>query len=83
MTVWAFRKTVGRKEKLGEFEYIGFSAFWGIALIIFYNFAKASNLKISSGLLFNPIDIGFVLALAGMFFAWLVGLICNLFGWGR
>ena len=33
--VWGFRKGYGIKEKLGDFEYLAFSSFWGSLLFIF------------------------------------------------
>lgn len=78
MTVWVFRKTVKSKEKLGEFEYIGFSAFWGIILIALYNSVRAHFPSSPTADLFsNPFAAGLCLSIAGMIGAWVSGLVWN------
>ena len=69
MTVWTFRKLTKQKEKLGEFEYLGLSTFWGMIIIFTAllipktnpeNFYKAFN---------NPFAVGFVFSCFGIIMA--------------
>jgi hypothetical protein len=68
------------QSKISEFEYIGFSSFWGIALI---SIQQTLN-KISpppSDMFQNPLVTGFVLSLLGMAGAVVVAQMCKLLLW--
>lgn len=78
MTVWAFRRTTKPKDKISEFEYIGFSAFWGIAMIALYGGIETHFIQISKVDLFsNPFATGLFLSVIGMIISFIVGSIWN------
>ena len=76
--VWSFRKTMGQKEKISDFEYLGLSAFWGtvtlvcLVLIQRGNSTKLANLDI---MLKEPRISGPFIALWGGFCAVAIGLL--------
>ncbi|MES2223752.1 MAG: hypothetical protein V4469_02340 [Patescibacteria group bacterium] len=72
ITVWSYRKTVNLDKKLSEFEYIGFSAFWGIALIAAYGGLEKLDPRLSN-LLTNPFASGLCLSVLGMGVAFFAG----------
>ncbi len=72
MSVWIFRKKTKSEKSISEFEYIGFSAFWGIVLISFWNLlVKVAHLP--GNLFENPFNAGFTLSLVGMVGAYFLG----------
>jgi cytosine/uracil/thiamine/allantoin permease len=72
MSVWAFRSTTKSKKNVSEFEYIGFSAFWGIALIVLWDsLAKINPPPVN--IFSNPLSTGFILSIIGMSISWIVG----------
>jgi hypothetical protein len=81
MTVWTFRKTIGRKDKLSEFEYIGFSAFWGLAVLLFIEFIATCldglfnlhQMEAIKKVFENPFATGFGFSILGMQLAFIVG----------
>ncbi len=75
MEVWVFRKAAGSKDKLCEFEYLGFSAFWGIVLMMILGMmakfkAPPTDVIQAFG---NPLVAGFCMSLMGMAGAALIG----------
>lgn len=78
MTVWTFRKITGTEKKISEFEYVGFSAFWGIFLIFIWGIME--TVKPSTTDLFtDPFAAGFIMSLLGMLCSFIVGQAFMLF----
>lgn len=78
MTVWSYRKTTKSTKPINQFEYIGFSAFWGIILIILYDLLTKIK-EPSTDLLSNPFATGFCLSLIGIGLGYLGGSIILFF----
>lgn len=73
MLVRSFRVSMNYKEKLGEFEYLGLSSFWGIVILFVWSiFATKTN----SGSINNILEGGVLLTLIGFLLgkmaAWLL-----------
>jgi hypothetical protein len=79
MTVWTFRYSADLKEKLGEFEYAGLSAFIGIIILALYNLTPKQNPDEVAKLFSNPFSTAITFSIFGMIFAWIAGLVYNKF----
>ena len=63
--VWAFRKTAGRVSKIGDFEYFGLSAFWGLVVLVVMEAIPTKHSDDIKNLLVNPYATGLVFSLFG------------------
>lgn len=68
VAVWTYRNITKSQSKISEFEYLGWSAFWGLVIMIsFQLIAKLlqpdQNL---SGLFQNPFATGFIMSILGL-----------------
>ncbi len=64
MTVWTFRYFTNRKEKYSEFEWLGLSAFWGVAVLGLWGMIPDSTEK--TKIFANPFAAGFMLSFVGI-----------------
>lgn len=77
VAVWTYRHITKSEAKITEFEYLGWSAFWGLTILIsFQLLAKCLHLD-SQGfndLFKNPFAVGFLMSLIGLAGGYFVGL---------
>lgn len=81
--VWGFRKGINSKKEIGDFEYLGFSAFWGVMVLAVYQWVYRNNLEKFNEILKNPYIAGAVFFLVsavsgcviGLFFSWIRSLV--------
>lgn len=55
--VWSFRRASGRHKTITDFEYLGFSAFWGVLLLGFWQ-TTSTDIEKFNELLKNPYATG-------------------------
>ena len=67
ITVWSFRYFSKSSKKLGEFEYFGLSAFWGVIMLMIYGTIPWVSKDQVQKLVSNQYTCGFVLSLLGYF----------------
>jgi hypothetical protein len=66
ITVWTYRHTSRKPLKhQPEFEYLGLSAFWGLAILLFMAWTQRRNPEYLEGLLTNPYASGAVFSFLG------------------
>jgi hypothetical protein len=63
--VWGFRKFSLSRRVLTDFEYLGFSTFWGVILISLFVWVQRSHIEQVNTLLSNPYAAGVTLAIFG------------------
>jgi hypothetical protein len=68
--VWSFRKTAGSKQ-IAEFEYLMFSAFWGVILLGFLGFSISKETLTLA--LSNPYSACIIFSTLGVFFGGIAG----------
>lgn len=76
-SVWGYRKVRGLKKPVGEFEYLGFSAFWGMALLAFFSWELKDKPESIQLLEQNPYAAGFLFAIFGAAIGAAVGFLVN------
>jgi hypothetical protein len=75
MFVWSFRKISSSEKIMSDFEYLGFSAFWGFLILVLYYWLMRNQLDKFNQLVSNPFAAGFVLSIVGLFLGGLFGVI--------
>lgn len=73
--VWGYRKGNGSRKTISDFEYLGFSAFWGVIVVAAYQEMNKSNPEKFNELVNNPYAAGVVLFMIGVLAGFLVGAI--------
>lgn len=72
--VWGYRK-FGDHKPMSDFEYAGFSAFWGVIILGLYNTMMKDRIEEAGVFLSNPYTAGaslFVFSIAlGVFIRWI------------
>ncbi len=68
ITVWSFRYFINSK-KGSDFEYFALSIFWGLIMLLFYEFVATKDQIFN--LLKNPYAAALVLSILGFFFSWM------------
>lgn len=80
ITVWMYRHFSKSKNKISDFEYLGWSSFWGLFIITFYQllgmFLNIDSEKLN-GLFSNPFATGLLMSIIGMVGGICTGLISN------
>jgi len=71
MLVWSFRHYSNSRNKISDFEYLGFSSFWGVIVLTGYAWFTKDNPEKFKILISNPFLAGVFLS----FFGFLAGLI--------
>ncbi len=77
VAVWMYRHISKSKEKISEFEYLGWSAFWGLVIIFsFQLLAKLLHLDSQSfnDIFKNPFATGLLMSILGLVSGTCVGL---------
>lgn len=73
--VWSFRKACGIKKELGDFEYLGFSAFWGGILLATYVLSFEGDIEKLNQAIKIPFLAGITLFVFGCILGYLFGKI--------
>lgn len=85
ITVWTFRYLKGSQQKLDNFEYLGFSAFWGLIILVLYEFYIKwrfdGDMEKFNRMFSNPFATGLVLSLFAPLLAFIGYKIFLLFKW--
>jgi hypothetical protein len=68
MAIWTFRYFTNRKERTSEFEWLGLSIFWGLAILACLN--SITDIPTRTKLLQNPLLAGFTLSFLGIVFGY-------------
>lgn len=63
--VWGYRR-LGSVKQISDFEYAGFSAFWGVIILGLYGWIMRNKLESLNKLLSNPYAAGVVLFVFGL-----------------
>jgi hypothetical protein len=71
MFIWSFRYFSHSQSKISDFEYVGFSSFWGVIILGIYGWLTKSHPEQLQILISNPFAAGVVLSCLGF----LMGLI--------
>lgn len=77
VAVWMYRHFSKSQVKISEFEYLGWSSFWGMGIIIFFQLVFKFFNTDSTGLtkLFsNPFAAGFLMSILGLIGGACIGL---------
>ena len=74
--VWSFRHHSESKKAIKDFEYLGFSAFWGLLMITTYTYL-IQDIPEQLALLENPFAGGIMLFMFGIFIGWVTGKIAK------
>lgn len=64
--VWGYRKAGWNPKPISDFEYAGFSAFWGVIILGIYSWTMRGKLESLNALLSNPYSAGVVLFVFGL-----------------
>lgn len=73
--VWSFRKGYRIKEKLGDFEYLAFSAFWGALLFILFETSFKGNIEKFTEAIKIPFRAGISLFMLAVILGYILGWI--------
>jgi len=73
VTVWSYRYFNKSQAKITDFEYLGWSSFWGLVLLAGLEFVLKTYPKLNE-LISNPFATGLLLSVFGFFLAFVV---CN------
>ncbi len=71
--VWSFRLFNRSTKSLGDFEYLCFSAVWGLVLVGFYSWAEDSKPEVLKVFFENPFAAGLVLFSFGLLIGGVAG----------
>ena len=78
MTVWSFRHFSLSRKPLGDFEYLGFSSFWGMIMLMILVQLNSGNPDLSE-FLSNPFAVGSMLSVIGFIIGGILGYIKKVF----
>jgi len=78
ITVWGFRKVSHSKKAISDFEYLGFSAFWGVLLMGIYGWLQKDNPGLAETIS-NPFSFGLTLSFFGFLSSILLGLVVRFY----
>lgn len=75
VAVWTYRYFSKSQTKLSDFEYLGWSAFWGLAILVsFQLITKLFGTDIED-LLKNPFATGFLMSIIGLTAGTILGFV--------
>lgn len=77
--VWSFRHFSHSRNKISDFEYLGFSSFWGVLVLACYGWLTRNHPEQISVLVSNPFVAGVVLSLLGGLIGGFLGRLARLF----
>ncbi len=63
--VWSFRHFSRARSHISDFEYLGFSTFWGVLILSFYEWLVRSRPDLIANLISQPYAGGVILAVLG------------------
>lgn len=73
--LWSYGKASGIKKEFKDFEYLVFSTFWGLMLLLALSFSSwVQRIPIPTELLKNPFATGIAMSFAGLAFGWTAGI---------
>lgn len=73
MLMWSFRYCSKSNTKLSDFEYLAFSTFWGLVLLLINEWVMPKEKVIE--ILANPYTATFIFAITGLFFGYVGGFL--------
>lgn len=73
--VWGFRKGIRSKGSITDFEYLGFSAFWGVLVLAGFQWLYRNDAEKFTGSLKNPYAAGVGLCMVSLVLGYGVGLL--------
>lgn len=74
VTVWTFRKFSKSQAKISDFEYLGCSSFWGLALFFIFILAYKDYPNLDATLA-NPFATGLFISIFGIIFGAIIGAV--------
>lgn len=78
VAVWTYRHFVKSQAKITEFEYLGWSAFWGLIIIVLFQlWAKLINFNTPAfnEIFKNPFATGLLMSILGLVGGMVTGLV--------
>ncbi|MFZ2484413.1 MAG: hypothetical protein WAX80_02605 [Minisyncoccia bacterium] len=80
MAVWAYRRFSYSKSSISDFEYLGFSVFWGTIILFLVTWSSKDDMENFKLLLGNPYAAGLVLSFVGILTGFLTSKLRLLYG---
>ncbi len=77
--VWSFRHFSHSPNKISDFEYLGFSSFWGVLILAVYTWIVRNHPNQIKILIENPLAAGVILSVWGGLVGGLIGRILRPF----
>jgi hypothetical protein len=63
---WAQYSLIRHNEDISDFEYLGYSAFWGVVILVLFEWLERHHASLITMFISNPLGAGFCLSLLGM-----------------